>query len=577
MLYVSCFFSKIDMATLWYQHFQSPQRNLSTACGVFNQIQPTNVYCIACAYKFPDLSALEEHACPAVSYICTCGMGFADHKEMLIHRDGHNDTTSLQSNHISIMKEKAQDVQMREMKLRMLERIDLAQQQAESPNVLEGFASPAPFSSHRELASPVQPVVVPPSLFKSPVRISVSSSLKTMPSRVLPMSPVATNVPKTGALVKLTLQFQPGVIIRTKTHFHGGGPFMCAACRVIFWTKKLLLEHVTHHTFTQVYGCQRCGRLLLGRSPLSSHHYCGTYYASHRDRFTSGHFVFNPVLDQRKFTMSRCPHCPASYFQPWHLKRHLKRMHMGKVVPQLPQLPQFPDIEAIMQKAVAPVMQQQEITKMKGWNMMNGMFKSTVRDRKMLQQTMANMLMAKKREPEALLEINPCVPKIDVAQRETLNLAERVEDLKQQGTNLESVSDKQALSHCRCVICGKNFNSTQMLGQHWCKRTLTLLRLEKLQSMPHKNTGAYRSSLSRPAPYSLAKRDSEEMVTLRLQTSHDTEIHEPALKTISGEPTESGCSSLFKSVAVQTKVEFDDGSYDAAINSCTAISSPAKF
>lgn len=606
------------MATLWHKPFQSPQRNVSTIGSLSNHILPTTVYCTSCAYKFPDRSALEDHACPAVSFICTCGMGFSDYKLMLIHRNDHSDMTSLQTDHVTIMKKKFKDAQLQEKKLQMLEHIDRTILQAQSSVIPSWRALPAPFSSRKQLASPVAPTDIrpsvplsPPSSFTPRVTIRVpppksspyphipvrrsapskSSTVTNMPSRVLSMQPIGTTVPRAGAIVNLTLQFQPAVVIRTKRRFHADCPFLCAICGVIFWTKKLLVEHVTSHSFTQVHGCLRCGRLLIGNTPPSSQHYCGMYCASHRDRFTSGHFFNDSAAHgQKQISMSRCPHCPSSFFKLWHLHRHIKTMHSSKyavasasVASTTMQLQKFPSIkEIITERAVAPVqglknkMLQQSvrmIAEMKGWNVMNGMLKTAVPDGKRLQQSMANMPMAKKSEPETPLETNTCVTGLGVAQRETLKVVQRVGDLKPQCTKAETVIEKQAPIHCRCVICGKNFSSTQMLGQHLCKRKLTLLRQEKWQSMPVKSTGAHRSSLCRPAPYSLAGRDSEEMVTVLLQTSHGAEMHEPVVKNI---PSERSRSPLFKSVAVQTKVEFDDGSYDAAMNSGTTSTSSSQ-
>ncbi|XP_062394880.1 uncharacterized protein LOC134082871 [Sardina pilchardus] len=579
----------INMATLSYQSFQEPQMSLPMPWSISEQTQPTSVFCIACEHKFPDKTSLEDHACPAVSFICSCGMGYTDYAQMLLHRNTHSDTTALQSDHVSIMKKRNQGARLGEMKLRMLKSIDRELQHAQKRNLL------MPFTAQMKYAPPVIPalnLLAPPTLSAAPTMIGLpppvsssyapyrrkSYSSKNMPSTARPMPTAAPGVPQSCATGNLTRQFQPVVLLRTKQLFHAGGPYMCATCRVIFWAKKLLVEHIVSHSLTHIHGCWRCGLLLLGNTPLPSRHSCGAYYASNRDRFTIGHFVCDVSTDQKQLSVSRCPHCPAAFYQPWHLQRHVRSRHMDKDVfnvffPQIEMDKGKTQIKA--QQALAPVsygqairMSQQQpvrkITEMPGWNLMNGMVKHTTGqpDRKILQQTIASMLMTGR----------------NVAETGALKVAEtRVEDLKQQGTKAVGiVPEEQTLNQMSCAMCGKNVKTIQLLGQHWCNRKLTLLRQDELQSMPLKCTGAYRGSLGRSSPYPLVGRDSDGMVTLRLQTSHDTETCEPILKNIKAEPIELSCTALMKSVAVQTKAEYDDGSYDAAIHSSTASSCPNR-
>ncbi|XP_076136117.1 uncharacterized protein LOC143118875 [Alosa pseudoharengus] len=593
------------MATLWHQSYQKPQMSFPTTWSISEQTQPTIVFCIACEQKFPDKTSLEDHACPVVSFICTCGKGFTDYLEMLFHRNSHSDTSSFQSDHISIMKYRTQDAQLGEMKLRMLESIDQTLQHAQKPDLL------MPFTAQMKHAPPVIPaltLLARPTLSAPPVMVRIpppvsssytfypsvipykSYSSKNMPSTARPVPTAAPRVPQSYATVNLTRQFQPVVRLQTKQLFHAGGPYMCATCRVIFWAKKLLVEHIVSHSLTHIHGCWRCGLLLLGNTHLPSRHSCGAYYASNRDRFTTGRFVCNVASnDQRQYSVSRCSHCPAAFFQPWHLQRHIKRMHMGKNVFGFPKIETDKGkTETKAQVALAPVtygqvikMSQQQpvkkITEMPGWNgAVNGVVKRTVGqpDRKILQQTMASVLMSVETEPQAPLENIAHVTGRNVAERGALKVAEtRVEDLKRQRTKVAEIVPEEQ-TPMSCVICGKNFKTMRLLGQHWCNRKLTLLRQDKLQSMRLKCTGGYRGSLSRSSPYPLVGRDSDGMVTLRLQTSHDAETCEPVLRNSKTGPVELSCTTLFKSVAVQTKPEYDDGSYDAAINSSTASFCP---
>ena len=234
--------------------------------------------------------------------------------------------------------------------------------------------------------------------------------------------------------------------------------------------------------------------------------------------------------------------------------------------------------ESITQKAVASVTRGQVIVKSRepeekktevlGMKVINGMVKHTEPqpDGKVLHRTVEDVMKTGGGEPEALLEMITHVTGGSVAEGRLMEVARGLEDLKQERRELETETEKCTLNQLRCVICGKNLRTAQMLGRHCCKRKVTLLRPDKLQSRDLKFKDGYRGSLSGSAPCSMAARESDGMVTLQLQTSHNTEICEPVLKNMKEEPTELSCTGLFNSVAVQTKAEFDDGSYDAAIN-----------
>ncbi|KAL2084330.1 hypothetical protein ACEWY4_019848 [Coilia grayii] len=453
----------INMAALWRSDIQG-QQIMSTTWSILNQTQPTPVFCVACATKFPNKRSLEDHECPAVSYICTCGTGFKDYLEMLVHRNGHPDTSSFHTDHVSIMKHKEKDTELHELKLRMLKSIDEKLQQAQARSLLVPPVSPA-LMSKQLLAPPTSsglPVkirITPPvssSDQSLPSAIAYKTSSKTRTSTALPVQPRDLVLPRSGVTVNLSARFQPAVLLNTKNKFNRGYRYMCETCRVVFWERKLLLEHVASHFPTHIYGCQHCGLLLISSTPPSSTHFCGSYQASRGERFTKGQCIGDvATIGQKRHGPTRCPYCPSIFYQPWYLNRHIKSAHSSRDVPCLPQSEiDKAIIDSLPETAMASVtlgsrMSDEPVKKTPGHKMINGMVNRTVAllDEKRPEPTTEDVMKAS----HAVLEIIKQVTKGSVAEGREMKVAQKLkEDLQQHGakTNPNSKKDSGSMQMC---------------------------------------------------------------------------------------------------------------------------------
>ncbi|XP_063054172.1 uncharacterized protein LOC134448426 [Engraulis encrasicolus] len=609
--------------SLLHSELQKPATGPPTPWSLLQQAQPA--YCVDCQTKFPDKKSLEDHECPGVKFICTCGSGFTNYQDMLLHRNGHYDTSSFQTGHMAIFKQRTKDTELHEKKLQMMKSIDK-----------QLTASPAPPAAAQQ-----QP-----------------QCRELVPAR-------------SGATVNLRAYFQPAVQIATKMKFSRGNKYMCGTCRVVFWEKKLLLEHIATHLPTHIYGCQQCGLLLISGSPPSPTHSCGTYQASRRERFTKGHIIGN-VLQPKPSGLTRCPYCPTTFFKPWFIARHIKKAHAGKPVPRVPvskkfenpvygfvanpapsAAPGFPmsSQSAMPGFAVLPAMPGYAVpSAMSGFAVppaMSGFAVPSAMSEFAVPPSMSGFAMPSAMSgfavPSAMpgLAVPPAMPGFAMLpsipglampydsminkpagyemithnaappdesslpptkeeQQKASKIAAILEMIAQarerereherereaQERAAEKRREEEAQQHraeaeitaatstlkdeCRCAVCGKTMNTIQMLVKHWCSRELPLLTRDKLPSSVFKYTNGYKHSFNRPAPYPVPERpdkDSGGVVTVRLQTSHNADMHEPTLQNEKVEPsTALSCPSSSKSIAVQTKVEFDDGNYGTSLS-----------
>ncbi|KAI4905713.1 hypothetical protein NFI96_000885 [Prochilodus magdalenae] len=198
------------------------------------------VFCLACDTMFFNKLTLEEHVCPFVSFICSCGIDFSNYPDMWTHSTSHSHKATYVVNHKSAIQNRINSVKEQESKLKVLE--------ATVQNV--GIVQK----------------IVPPTHTPSP-----------------------TGRYATGQTVNLWKRFKPVVKIETVQAFCSRRKYMCAVCREVMCSQDVLIQHVhASHQNTCIYGCVRCGLLLISSVTPKPHHKCGSLYTGPSKRFTVG-------------------------------------------------------------------------------------------------------------------------------------------------------------------------------------------------------------------------------------------------------------------------------------------------
>ncbi|KAK0152773.1 Zinc finger and SCAN domain-containing protein 2 [Merluccius polli] len=209
-----------------------------TLAGVFRRNR--NLLCSGCDHMFPNKSFLEEHCCPAVTHICSCGTEFPSYSEVVAHSKTH------QPGH-SVVDHKA--VRRRRLDREQEEELRLSPEQG--PSSLLGInARPA---SSLEVVSKYQ----------VPMQSSAPSAMKI--SKLLRGSAAPT--------VDLWTIYQPVVLVKTPK-CNSIGTYSCGKCLQSFSTKSILVSHYKTHTRDKVFGCIGCGMLLSSRKSAPSYHKC---------------------------------------------------------------------------------------------------------------------------------------------------------------------------------------------------------------------------------------------------------------------------------------------------------------
>lgn len=238
------------------------------------------VFCLACDAIFCSRLALEQHECPFVSFICPCGVSFGKYPEMWSHSKSHNHKATYVVNHITAMQKRVTFAKERESKLKFLEAT------AKNVGVVQNIATPAP----------------PP--------------------------PVSRY--HTGQTVKLWRRFKPVVKLETRKKFQHQKKYICAICHRGMCQLDMLIEHVAIvHSSACVYGCRRCGLVLIGRIPPKPHHRCGSFYSRLDERFTIGQVLRDPLTAEKLFMPHACPYCTLKFGHAVHLSNHVRFNHIS--------------------------------------------------------------------------------------------------------------------------------------------------------------------------------------------------------------------------------------------------------
>lgn len=188
--------------------------------------------CFSCKKTFPSQAFLEEHCCPALTHICSCGTEFPLYSKVVAHSKTHQPGHSI--DHKTIVRRRY-----------LREQQDKVQRSASS------LSSPA---SSLELVSKYQvPMQFSPNSFKMS-KLSHGSAAPT---------------------VDLWTVYKPVVLLKTHTLINTG-PYRCANCSQNFSTKSNLVLHCNSHAIDKVFGCVGCGTLLSSSKSLPEYHLCNS-------------------------------------------------------------------------------------------------------------------------------------------------------------------------------------------------------------------------------------------------------------------------------------------------------------
>lgn len=237
--------------------------------------KPTNpVFCLACDTMFPDRLTLEEHTCPFVNFICSCGVSFLNYPEMWAHSTFHNHRGTCVPSHQSAIQSRITASKEQESKLKLLET------RAKNIGLVQNTAHFACLPS-------------PKSSFKS------------------------------GQTINLWKHFKPVVQLETIRRFYPKGKYMCAICQEVFCKQDQLIEHVNSHCKAYIYGCNHCGLLLIGSVPPKPYHRCRSFETKFLQRFTVGQMQRDPLLADSY----PCPHCSLKFGHLGNLNNHIYLNH----------------------------------------------------------------------------------------------------------------------------------------------------------------------------------------------------------------------------------------------------------
>lgn len=205
---------------------------------------------------------MEEHICPSVSYICSCGTEFTVYKDMLVHSTTHEPGHQV-LDHQTIKKRRIEKHKEEEEKLKRLQSGEVVW---ETPKVNK--------MSVISLPTKTPPQTILPQLPRQPLLISQVPEKYPYgaPVEVAP-NPRSTAVAPT---VDLWTLFQPVVLMRTLRKFNTTKPYTCGKCGQCFMTKMALISHHSCHVADKVSGCIGCGLLLSSRKLVPRFHTCNS-------------------------------------------------------------------------------------------------------------------------------------------------------------------------------------------------------------------------------------------------------------------------------------------------------------
>lgn len=230
-------------------------------------------FCFGCEQIFASRKCVEEHICPATTYICSCGTEFTEYKDMEEHDTTHEPGHQV-LDHETIWKRRLEKRKAEEEQLKRIETGDVIWNASKMANVASVDSALKPSRSLTK--PPTLPQVSNPPVKISQVPASNSSSQGNCQSNPAPSGIEMKNVfGSAGApTVDLWTLYQPVVLLKT-THTHPKMQlYTCGRCGERFVTKVALVAHHSTHVIDKVCGCIGCGLLLSSKKLVPRFHVC---------------------------------------------------------------------------------------------------------------------------------------------------------------------------------------------------------------------------------------------------------------------------------------------------------------
>ncbi|XP_007250882.3 uncharacterized protein LOC103023603 isoform X1 [Astyanax mexicanus] len=404
------------------------------------------VFCLACDTMFISRQFLENHICPFVNFICSCGISFTKYPEMWSHSTSHNHKATYVINHKSAIQSRITSVKEQEWKLKVLE------QTAKKVGIAQNVA-------------PVNPAQPPPARYIA------------------------------GKTINLWKKFRPVVKVRTNERFGNNKNYRCAVCRLETCTRDVLIQHVNAvHNSACIYGCSRCGMLLIGRVPPKVLHRCGPVHITPRERYTFGQLLRDPLSSESLYMPYACQFCSLRFGHQVHLSNHLRFNHSNVTkAPQPPKITALPSIKkgvqrpaiarpAIARPAIArPAIARPAIAR-------PAIARPAIARPNVARPSIARPAIARPNVARPAIA-RPAVSRPTVAQPSIARPTVAQPAIAQPAVVQPAVAHQvpsgtsQASTKMRCAVCKRMIDSFEMLEQHWCEWTLTLMNPKTIERM----------------------------------------------------------------------------------------------
>ncbi|XP_042346457.1 uncharacterized protein LOC121946094 [Plectropomus leopardus] len=243
--------------------------------GLGRDLMNAGRFCFSCEQIFANRKCLEEHFCPAVSHICSCGTEFAEYKDMLEHSTTHEPGHQV-LDHGTIRKRRIEKRIEEEEQLKRLQTGEVVWKAPKSANV-------------SSISLPVKPMlqvpITPAHMSQVPMQ---SVQISKVPQSYRPVSQTSllpNPIPReqdmqnifagVGApTVDLWTLYQPVVLLQTVRKFNKSKPYACGKCGQCFMAKTDLVHHHSSHVTDKVSGCIGCGLLLSSKKMVPRFHVC---------------------------------------------------------------------------------------------------------------------------------------------------------------------------------------------------------------------------------------------------------------------------------------------------------------
>lgn len=230
-------------------------------------------FCFSCEQIFANRKCLEEHVCPASTFICSCGTEFTEYKDMEEHGTTHEPGHQV-LDHETIWKRRLEKRQAEEEQLKRIETGDVIWKAPKLEN-----------------AASVAPLLKPPSSFTQPPSMS-QVSIHTVKSSQVPMLDPLSQAHSQSKLISSNTQvknifgsvgaptvdlwtlYQPVVLLKAPNVHAKMQFYSCGRCGQRFITKPALIAHHNAHVIDKVSGCIGCGLLLSSKKLVPRFHVC---------------------------------------------------------------------------------------------------------------------------------------------------------------------------------------------------------------------------------------------------------------------------------------------------------------